>query len=183
MNDFYGILASIQCIDVSFTLVVSMAIKKKPSNNLSIIGGSSHARFKRWSSWKMMIRLLPWKIRFTCVKNWESPFVFDLHHHEANHGERSWEENWKRICATWKDSPLPIKIHISSPRSESNFRAHANYIEPEAFVIFWKKVKGSVRQIDVMIEAKQKDEALFQLVRDLKEHSDYEWVDQASFYI
>ena len=111
------------------------------------------------------------------------PLVFDLHHHEANHDKKSWEVYWERICATWQDSPLPIKIHISSPRSESNFRAHANYIEPGMFINFLEKVKGSVRQIDVMIEAKQKDEALFQLVRDLKEHSDYEWVDQASFYI
>lgn len=111
------------------------------------------------------------------------PLVFDLHHHEANNDSRSWEEDWERICATWDNSPLPIKIHISSPRSETNFRAHADFIDPELIQNFLEKVKGTVEQMDIMIEAKQKDEALFQLVRDLKERGDYEWVDGASFYI
>lgn len=41
------------------------------------------------------------------------PMVFDLHHHEANH-ESDWESQWERIIATWDQSPLPMKIHISS---------------------------------------------------------------------
>lgn len=111
------------------------------------------------------------------------PLVFDLHHHEANHEGHSWEEFWERICATWQASPLPLKMHISSPKSETNFRAHADFIDPEPIRVFFAKVKGTVEQIDVMIEAKQKDETLFQLVRDLKETTDYEWVDGASFYL
>lgn len=34
-----------------------------------------------------------------------------------------------------------------------------------------------------MIEAKQKDEALFRLVEDLRHYSEIEWIDRASFYV
>jgi UV DNA damage endonuclease len=85
--------------------------------------------------------------------------------------------------ATWKNSPLPIKIHISSPRSEKDFRAHADYIDPMGLQRFLEKIKGTVKQIDIMIEAKKKDEALFKLVTDIKEANQYEWVDGSTFII
>lgn len=111
------------------------------------------------------------------------PLVFDLHHHEANNEDIHWEKNWERILATWKNSPLPIKIHISSPRSEKDFRAHADYIDPMGLQRFLEKIKGTVKQIDIMIEAKKKDEALFKLVTDIKEANQYEWVDGSTFII
>ena len=52
----------------------------------------------------------------------------------------------------------------------------------DTFYLF-KKIKGSVPQIDCMIEAKMKDESLFQLMRDLSEQTDMEIIDGASFYI
>ena len=111
------------------------------------------------------------------------PIVFDLHHHEVNNDGVGWEQDWDRIIATWKNSTLPLKMHISSPRSEKDFRAHADYIEPSGIEKFLHTVKGSVEQIDVMIEAKRKDDALFQLARDLKATNRYEWVNQSSFII
>ncbi len=110
------------------------------------------------------------------------PMVFDLHHHEANH-ESDWESQWERIIATWDQSPLPMKIHISSPKSEKQFKAHADYIDDYAFITFLRKIKGSIKQLDCMIEAKKKDESLFQLVRELKKYDDIEWIDESSFYI
>ncbi|OOR71565.1 hypothetical protein BLX06_29885 [Bacillus cereus] len=47
----------------------------------------------------------------------------------------------------------------------------------------YRRIKGSVPQIDCMIEAKMKDESLFQLMRDLSEQVDVEIIDGASFYI
>ncbi|MBM7705017.1 UV DNA damage repair endonuclease UvsE [Metabacillus iocasae] len=111
------------------------------------------------------------------------PLVFDLHHHLANHEEAQWEKNWERIVQTWKHSPLPIKMHISSPRDEKDFRAHANYINAEMFKDFLFKVKGSVPQIDCMIEAKQKDDALFQLMEDLKGTKGIELASKSTFYL
>lgn len=112
------------------------------------------------------------------------PCVFDYHHHLAHHdGNKKWEEDWERVIATWSHSPLPIKMHISSPKSEREFRAHAEYIDPAMFMEFLQKIKGSVPQIDCMIEAKGKDAALFKLMRNLKEDKRIEIIDQASFSI
>lgn len=112
------------------------------------------------------------------------PLVFDLHHHLANHGENeNWQENWERIINTWEFSSLPIKMHISSPKSEKDFRAHADYIDAETVESFCQQIKGSVKEIYCMIEAKQKDAALFQLVEELKKKNQFEPIDSSSFFI
>ena len=112
------------------------------------------------------------------------PCVFDYHHHLANHEEGTrWEDEWTRIVETWKKSKLPLKMHISSPKSEKEFRAHADFIEVKGFMNFLNQVKGSIPQIDVMIEAKRKDDALFALMTDLNQESGIEVAGGASFYI
>ncbi|PLS01408.1 UV DNA damage repair endonuclease UvsE [Neobacillus cucumis] len=111
------------------------------------------------------------------------PMVFDYHHHLANHKEEDWVSDWERVVSTWSHSPLPVKMHISSPRSDKEFRAHADHVDPEMFMTFLNEVKGSVPEIHCMIEAKQKDAALFQLVRDLKEHGGFKWLDQTNFVV
>lgn len=111
------------------------------------------------------------------------PVVFDLHHHMMNHNREDWHEDWARVVHTWESSLLPVKMHISSPREGKDPRAHADFIDVDDFLSFLKKIKGSVPQIDCMIEAKKKDESLFQLMRDLSEQTDVEIVDGASFYI
>ncbi|WP_339148607.1 MULTISPECIES: UV DNA damage repair endonuclease UvsE [unclassified Sutcliffiella] len=113
------------------------------------------------------------------------PLVFDYHHHLAHYEKEAkpWEEDWERVVQTWEHSPLPVKMHISSPRDEKNFRAHAEYVDPKMFMDFLQGMKGSTPEIHCMIEAKKKDEALFQLMRDMKDYSDIEIVDGASFVI
>jgi UV DNA damage endonuclease len=111
------------------------------------------------------------------------PMVFDYHHHLANHEVEEWQEDWDRIVNTWKTSPLPVKMHISSPRSEKEYRAHADYVDPEMFLEFLHKIKGSVPEIYCMIEAKQKDAALFKLIEDLQGRKGINLVDQSSFVV
>ena len=111
------------------------------------------------------------------------PVVFDLHHHMMNNDEEDWYEDWDRVVNTWKTSLLPIKMHISSPREGNDPRAHADFINADTFLSFLQKIKGSVSQIDCMIEAKKKDESLFQLIRDLGTKSEVEMIDGGSFYI
>lgn len=61
-----------------------------------------------------------------------------------------------------------MKIHVSSPKSEKEFRSHADYIEPEMLTAFLKSCKEiDLPRIDVMIEAKVKDLALFRLAEQL----------------
>ncbi|WP_096155887.1 MULTISPECIES: UV DNA damage repair endonuclease UvsE [Bacillus] len=111
------------------------------------------------------------------------PLVFDYHHHLANHEYENWEEDWERVVRTWGDSALPVKMHISSPRDTANFRAHADYIDVKMFKEFLDKTKGSVSQIDCMIEAKKKDHALFRLMDEITQYDNIERIDGASFKV
>ncbi|CAI9390027.1 UV DNA damage endonuclease [Bacillus sp. T2.9-1] len=110
------------------------------------------------------------------------PLVFDYHHHLAHHSNNPhWESNWDRVIQTWRDSSLPIKMHISSPKSDKLFRHHADYIDINMFFDFLKKINGSISQIDCMIEAKKKDKALFKLMKEVKLRGDVEIIDGSSF--
>lgn len=109
------------------------------------------------------------------------PLVFDYHHHLAYHQDANWVSNWTRIVQTWRDSPLPIKMHISSPKSHKEFRHHSDFIDLDMFFSFLKEINGSISQIDCMIEAKRKDEALFKLIDEVKTRNDVEMIDGSSF--
>ena len=109
------------------------------------------------------------------------PLVFDYHHHLAHHQHVNWEEHWDRVVQTWNDSPLPIKMHISSPKSEKEFRHHSDYVDIDMFFKFLQEIKGSIPQIDCMIEAKRKDEALFKLMEDIQQRKDIEMIDASTF--
>ncbi|MFA9560095.1 UV DNA damage repair endonuclease UvsE [Evansella sp. AB-rgal1] len=111
------------------------------------------------------------------------PFVFDYHHHLANNENEDWEKEWERVVNTWSHSPLPVKMHISSPKSEKQFRHHSDYIDIDMLMKFLNTIVGSVDTIDCMIEAKQKDHALFRLMEQLEERSEVEIIDGASFHI
>lgn len=111
------------------------------------------------------------------------PLVFDYHHHLANFQQEDWRVNWDRVVSTWHYSKLPVKMHISSPKSEKDFRAHADYIDPDMFMTFLNEIKGSVPEIHCMIEAKKKDDALFKLSKALKGREGIEFIDQSTFGI
>lgn len=113
----------------------------------------------------------------------EIPLVFDFHHHLAHHQNPKWENNWNRVVQTWQHSPLPIKMHMSSPKSDKTFRHHADYVDSDMFFRFLNEIRGSVSQIDCMIEAKSKDQALFQLIDDVKGREGVEIIDGSSFYL
>ncbi|NRD79100.1 UV DNA damage repair endonuclease UvsE [Bacillus sp. BRMEA1] len=113
----------------------------------------------------------------------EIPLVFDYHHHLAHHRNADWEVHWKRVIQTWRHSPLPVKMHISSPKSQKEFRYHADFVDINMFFRFLNAIKGSVLQIDCMIEAKSKDEALFHLMEEIKGRNDVEVINGSSFYL
>lgn len=109
------------------------------------------------------------------------PLVFDYHHHLAHHQDDDWEKQWERVVQTWKHSPLPIKMHISSPKSNKAFRHHSDYVDIDMFFKFLKFIKGSIPQIDCMIEAKRKDVALFTLMKEIKNRENIETIDGSTF--
>ncbi|MCL6457265.1 MAG: UV DNA damage repair endonuclease UvsE [Gorillibacterium sp.] len=130
------------------------------------------------------------------------PMVLDIHHHQINPGlDGPPEELWTRIRHTWERNEvdmlsrdphmqasqpgelLPPKVHSSSPRNEQNRRAHADYVEPEPLFSFLRAIAAETPRLDVMIEAKQKDGALFALMKDLSDLPEVRRIDGATIEI
>ncbi|MFJ8355686.1 UV DNA damage repair endonuclease UvsE [Bacillus paramycoides] len=95
------------------------------------------------------------------------PFVFDYHHHIANLCGEPLEELLPAIFETWSHTNVPPKVHISSPKSEKEFRAHADYIDLGFIKPFLHIAKKINHNFDIMIESKQKDLALLQLIDEI----------------
>lgn len=112
------------------------------------------------------------------------PMVLDIHHHNCNNNGEKVEELLEDIFNTWNKEILPPKIHFSSPREYENDRKHSDYINGVDFVALIEKAKILDRDFDVMLECKQKDEALYRLVEDIKRiKPKYKWIDQSTFTI
>lgn len=94
------------------------------------------------------------------------PMCLDYHHHKCNGSEENLEKLIPRILKTWKNE-IP-KMHFSSPKSKKEYRSHSEYINEEEFINFIKLLKKHHTNIDIMLECKGKDDALFRLIRYLK---------------
>ena len=105
------------------------------------------------------------------------PIVLDYHHYKCNNSDC----NIIKIFDSWHNQ-IP-KVHFSSPKNTKDFRSHSDYINSDDFIKFIDKLKIYDRDIDVMIEAKAKDDALFRLVRELKYKTNYKFVDDTTFYV
>ncbi|MDD3187305.1 MAG: UV DNA damage repair endonuclease UvsE [Bacilli bacterium] len=106
------------------------------------------------------------------------PMVLDIHHDRCNPSNFSYED----IFNTWDITP---KIHYSTPKSKlkNEFRSHNEYIDVDEFIEFINSIKHLNFDIDIMLEAKGKDDALFKLVSDLKLKTNYEFIDESSFRV
>lgn len=112
-------------------------------------------------------------------KEIQVPMVLDVHHHKCNNDGESLESMIKEIFNTWDDQAFPPKIHFSSPREGEFDRKHSDYINPYQFIEFIELCRPLNIDFDVMLEAKQKDLALFNLIDDIKKiKSNYNWVDK-----
>lgn len=108
------------------------------------------------------------------------PMVLDIHHHWCNNYNDEIKDYLPEIFDTWKNEPIPPKIHLSSPRDQKHFRHHADNIDLPFFLEFLEKAQKVNKNFDVMIEAKNKDGALFQLMRELKEIPQVKLINEAS---
>lgn len=90
------------------------------------------------------------------------PMVFDYHHHVIRNDEEVLDELLSRAFATWQDRPP--KVHLSSPKSDAQRRAHADNVEWTFVEPFFEAVSRiAPKHVDIMVEAKRKDLALFAL--------------------
>lgn len=77
------------------------------------------------------------------------------------------------------------KVHFSSPKSKlkKEIRSHSEYIDSNAFIAFLEDVKPFLSRLDIMLEVKAKDDALFRLVRELKYKTNYRFIDETTFEV
>lgn len=109
-------------------------------------------------------------------KRLKIPMVLDYHHYKCNN-EEDLEYYIEDILKTWGNK-IP-KIHISSPKSKKEFRSHHDYINVDEFIELINMIKIVNKDIDIMIEAKEKDNALFKLIRELK-YRGYKFIDDTT---
>ncbi len=111
------------------------------------------------------------------------PMVLDYHHFICNNEKEDINDYLKEIIDTW-DGKLP-KMHFSSPKSKlkKEFRSHSDYINKECFIKFINILKKQDKDIDIMLEAKAKDDAVSRLARCLKYKTNYKFLDETTFII
>ena len=109
------------------------------------------------------------------------PMVLDYHHYVCNSDDVEIRDYYERIFSTWEN--INPKIHFSSPKNKTkkDIRTHHDYINPDDFISFIDSVKHLNFNLDIMLEAKAKDEALFKLVRYLKYKTNYKFIDDTTF--
>ena len=111
------------------------------------------------------------------------PMVLDYHHFICNNEKEDINDYLKEIIDTW-NGKIP-KMHFSSPKSKlkKEFRSHSDYINKECFIEFINILKKQDKDIDIMLEAKAKDDAISRLVRCLKYETNYKFLDETTFII
>lgn len=116
------------------------------------------------------------------------PMVLDIHHHNCNNYGEDIKDILDDILNTWKNESLPPKMHFSSPKDRSLIdkvdKRHSDFIDAKDFITFIETLKGFNKDIDIMLECKEKDVALFKLVQDIKSIKPaYNWMDGTIFII
>lgn len=95
------------------------------------------------------------------------PLMFDYHHELANRSEVPYETFLQRALSTWSETGFPPKVHLSSPKSDKQYRNHADFVDVDYALPFLKACKKETDVLDVMIEAKQKDRAALQFIEEI----------------
>ncbi|MCB2291074.1 UV DNA damage repair endonuclease UvsE [Clostridium sp. CS001] len=117
-------------------------------------------------------------------KDINKPMVLDVHHHLCNNGGEELEPMLKDIFDTWEGEPLPPKVHFSTPKAGDKDKKHADFIDAASFIEFIEMCIPLGIDFDVMLEAKQADLALYQLVDDIKSlKPDWNWLDTSTLEI
>ena len=102
----------------------------------------------------------------TC-ENENIPMILDYHHYMANRGEEVLPTYLSRVFNTWRKFNRLPKVHISSPKSEKEYRSHSDYVALDFVLPFLKIARELNQDFDIMIEAKQKNLAMHKLIEDI----------------
>lgn len=190
--------ASLRDLKYHVNLFEGMNLSEKEAKLVLHVGGIYDSKSKAIERFKANFVKLPSSIRnriilenddkvytasdvLSICKDLGIPMVLDIHHYWCNQNEEDLSQLLGDIFKTWDGQIHPPKIHVSSPRPGKNIRAHADDVEIEFFYEFLQKAKNYNRNFDAMLEAKNKDLALFKLMDQLKECSGVKILDQSSF--
>jgi len=108
------------------------------------------------------------------------PMCLDYHHYKCNNKNENIVDYLPRILNTWQNQNLNPKMHFSSPKNKKDFRSHSTYIDSNDFIKFLEIIEKFNQDIDIMLECKAKDEALFRLTRELKTKTKYLFIDETT---
>lgn len=176
-------LNAVKDMEYHYNILAGMGIEDVSLINIHV-GGAYGDKLEAIKRFDESIQLLPSNVKsrmtlenddktyttsetLAVCKQHSIPLMFDYHHHMANLSEESIEELLPAIFETWDNFGLIPKVHISSPKSEKQFRHHADYVDLEFVLPFLKVAKSIGRDFDMMIEAKEKDWAALKLVEDI----------------
>ncbi len=176
-------LSSIKDMEYHYTLLKAMGIAQQAIINIHI-GGAYGNKKETLNRFHQNFEKLPAYIKgITTLENDDKtynveetllvcerenvPMIFDYHHFMANKGEHDFSNYLERIFNTWKGSGLLPKVHLCSPKSEKEFRSHAEYVSLEFVRPFFEAAKKLNQDFDIMIEAKAKNLAMHRLVEEI----------------
>ena len=79
-------------------------------------------------------------------------------------------------------------MHFSSPKDITLVnkvdKKHSDFINAYDFIRFIEALKLFNRDVDIMLECKEKDLALFKLIKDIRDiNSEYKWLDETTLII
>ncbi|WMJ82216.1 UV DNA damage repair endonuclease UvsE [Clostridium sp. MB40-C1] len=94
------------------------------------------------------------------------PIVLDIHHHRCNNEREISNNDIQAIKNTWDDTGSIPKMHISSGKTGIYDKSHSDYILEQDIVLFASLIENI--DVDLMVEAKEKDKAALRLISFLK---------------
>lgn len=89
-----------------------------------------------------------------------APMVFDELHHQCLEKAPSSRDLLSAVCETWAVEDGPPKFHLSSQKEGARVGTHADYVDADDFSGLLERLPQ--QPIDIMFEAKQKEQALLQ---------------------
>ncbi|MNW48978.1 UV DNA damage endonuclease [compost metagenome] len=202
---------SIRDLEYHVAMLEAMGLDCRAKNNIHV-GGAYGDKPSAGERFKENVTALPDKIKnrltlenddktFNAPETLEIaealglPMVLDIHHQWVNNAGETPAELWPRILSTWTSpfaqadapvgEPLAPKIHASSPKSATDPRGHADHVIAAPLLHFLREIAPITKQLDVMLEAKLKDGAVFALMEDLRQYSGdgVEIIDEATVRI
>ncbi|KAB3531042.1 UV DNA damage repair endonuclease UvsE [Alkaliphilus pronyensis] len=192
--------SSIKDLEYHLKIFEAMGLSEKEAKLVLHVGGTYGNKKKSMERFIRQFRSIDKKIQdriilenddksytamevLTLCNDLKIPMVLDIHHHWCNNNEEKIEDILGDIFDTWNNEVQKPKIHVSSPKSLKQPKAHADFVDINFLLDFINKAKVINRDFDIMIEAKKKDDALFKVIEELKLTEGIQVIDGATIEI